>query len=58
MKVLVKRTAVVTLLAAMVLVHGLTGMVAYANYVSSGRRDRPLIGWLVGARTYTQTSSR
>ena len=58
MKVLVKRTAVVTLLAAIVLVHGLTAMVACANYVSSGARDRPLIGWLVGERTYTQTSTR
>ena len=58
MKVLVKRTAVVTLLAAMVLVHGLTGMVACANYISSGARNRPITGWLVGARTYTQTSTR
>ena len=58
MKVFVKRTAVVTLLAAMVLVHGLTGMVACANYVSSGARNRPLTGWLVGERTYTQTSTR
>ena len=58
MKVLVKRTSVVILLAAMVLVHGLTGMVACANYISSGARNRPITGWLVGARTYTQTSTR
>ena len=58
MKELAKRTAVVTLLAATALVHGLTGMVACANYISSGARDRPLTGWLVGERTYTKTSSR
>jgi hypothetical protein len=58
MKVLAKRTAVVTLLVAMVLVHGLTGMVVCANYVSSGARNRPITGWLVGERTYTQTSTR
>ena len=58
MKVLVKRTAVASLLAAMVLVHGLTGMIVCANYVSSGARNRPLTGWLVGERTYTTTTTR
>lgn len=58
MRTFVKRMAVVTLLAATVLVHGLTGMADCAGFVSSGSRDRPLTGWLVGERTYTQTSSR
>ena len=58
MKVFVKRTAVASLLAAMVLAHGLTGMIACANYVSSGARNRPLTGWLVGERTYTTTTTR
>ena len=58
MKALVKRTAVASLLAAMVLAQGLTGTIACANYVSSGARYRPLTGWLVGERTFTTTSTR
>ena len=58
MKALVKRTVIVTLLAGIVMVHGLEAVEACAAYISSGSGDEPLTGWLIGEQTITQTTVR
>ena len=62
MKALVKRTgmlAVVALVAALSMTDGLAAyMTECANFVTTGQYDDPVTGWLIGERTYSQTSTR
>ena len=61
MKAFVKRTGMVTVLVVAVAVTMTSGLAAYiqqcAAFISSGEYDDPTVGWLLGERIYTETTT-
>ena len=61
MKAKVRRMAWVTLVAVAALATAAPGVGAYlamcANYITSSGYDEPIVGWLIGERSITQTTT-
>ena len=61
MKALVKRTGMVTVIALVAAVTMTSGLAAYmqqcAAFITSGEYDDPMVGWLMGERIYTETTT-